>query len=68
MNIFASVSPIAKLLTSKDSKTYELLLLQKNVSNALSVRVSEKMSAIVARYDIDESFLEISIDILKRSH
>jgi hypothetical protein len=34
-----------------------------NVSNALSVRYSEKMSAIVARYDIDESFLEISIDI-----
>ena len=35
-----------------------------NVSDALSVRYSEKMSAIVARYDIDESFMEISIDIL----
>ena len=34
-----------------------------NVSDALSVRYSEKMSAIVARYDIDESFMEISIDI-----
>ena len=33
------------------------------VSDALSVRYSEKMSAIVARYDVDESFFEISIDI-----